>query len=201
MMGKCLFMRKGKTHTAPAKGLPFGYTKLAYIQSSGTQYIDTGFTPNQDTRVDLKISTSNSGSKTMLGSDVSWTGNGFAIGVGFSHYGTETSNNSGMNDGSVHEISLNKNVLYIDGTAAKTYSVQTFSVGYPMALFANNRSGIIDEKTAMNLYYCQIYDNETLVRDFVPCINASDEVGLYDLVGKQFYGNAGTGTFTGSEVA
>ena len=53
----------------------------------------------------------------------------------------------------------------------------------------------------MNLYSCQIYDNGTLVRDFVPCINGSGEVGLYDLVGKQFYGNAGTGVFTGSEVA
>ena len=200
-MGKCLFMRKGEVHTNPGSLLPAGYTELAYIHSSGTQYIDTGFKPNQDTRIDLKVSTTQTGSHTMAGSDISWTGNGFSIGVGFVHYGTETSNNSGMNDGSVHEISLNKNVLYIDGTAAKTYSVQTFSVGYPMALFANNRSGSIDEKTAMNLYYCKIYENETLVRDFVPCINASGEVGLYDLVGKQFYGNAGTGVFTGSEVA
>ena len=50
-MGKVLFMRKGETHTAPAKLLPDGFTKLAYIQSSGTQYIDTGFKPNQSTRV------------------------------------------------------------------------------------------------------------------------------------------------------
>ena len=31
--------------------LPSGYSELEYIQSSGTQYIDTGFKPNQDTRV------------------------------------------------------------------------------------------------------------------------------------------------------
>ena len=31
--------------------LPIGYKRLEYIQSSGTQYIDTGFKPNQDTRV------------------------------------------------------------------------------------------------------------------------------------------------------
>ena len=45
-MGKVLFMRKGETHTAPTKGLPSGFTKLAYIQSSGTQYVDTGVVPN-----------------------------------------------------------------------------------------------------------------------------------------------------------
>ena len=31
------------------------YTELEYIQSSGTQYIDTGFKPNQDTRVVTKF--------------------------------------------------------------------------------------------------------------------------------------------------
>ena len=44
----------------------------------------------------------------------------------------------------------------------------------------------------------QIYDNDILVRDFVPCINAEGEYGLYDFVNSQFYGNVGTGSFTGA---
>ena len=31
--------------------LPDGYTQLKYIESTGTQYINTGFKPNQDARV------------------------------------------------------------------------------------------------------------------------------------------------------
>lgn len=31
--------------------LPTGYKTLEYIQSSGTQSINSGFVPNQDTRV------------------------------------------------------------------------------------------------------------------------------------------------------
>ena len=31
--------------------MPSGYTEVEYIESTGTQYIDTGFTPNQDTRM------------------------------------------------------------------------------------------------------------------------------------------------------
>lgn len=51
------------------------------------------------------------------------------------------------------------------------------------------------------MYSCKIYDNETLVRNFVPCKNASGAVGLYDTVEGQFYANAGTGTFTaGPEI-
>lgn len=35
--------------------LPSGYTPLEYIKSSGTQYINTGFNPNQNTRVVVDV--------------------------------------------------------------------------------------------------------------------------------------------------
>jgi len=49
-----------------------------------------------------------------------------------------------------------------------------------------------------NMYSCQIYKGKDLplVRDFVPCINPSGEIGLYDLVSNQFYKNKGTGVLT-----
>ena len=31
--------------------LPSGYTRLEYIETTGTQYINTGFVPNQDSRI------------------------------------------------------------------------------------------------------------------------------------------------------
>ena len=37
------------------KTLPEGYTLLKYIESSGTQYINTGFNPNQNTRLLMDI--------------------------------------------------------------------------------------------------------------------------------------------------
>lgn len=199
-MGNCMFMRKGEKHIAPV-ALPSGFTRLAFITSTGTQYVDTGIQPTQNTRIDLKVSTTQTGSHTMAGSDISWTGNGFSIGVGFAHYGTETANISGMNDGNVHEISLDKNVLSVDGEVKHTFSSQTFSVGYNLVLFANNRSGSISEMTEANWYPCKIYQNGILVQDLQPCINASGDVGMYDFVTQAFFGNAGTGVFTGSEAA
>jgi hypothetical protein len=42
-----------------------------------------------------------------------------------------------------------------------------------------------------------LYDNNVLVRDFIPCYRKSDnEIGLYDVVNGVFYANAGSGTFT-----
>jgi len=47
------------------------------------------------------------------------------------------------------------------------------------------------------LYYFYFNQNGTAVFDMVPCYRKSDEeIGMYDLVSKTFFTNAGTGTFT-----
>lgn len=51
----------------------------------------------------------------------------------------------------------------------------------------------------VELYQCQIYDGETLVRNFFPCIRG-EEFGLWDTVTQQFYGNEGNGEFSGEII-
>ena len=184
----------------PSSRLPEGYAEVQYIQSTGTQYVDTGFKPKQDSRVLIKLSTSETGSHTVFGADIDWVDNGFALGVGFTHYGKETGTISGLNNGSPHEVDFNKNIIFIDGSTVLTMGASTFSVPHNLALFANNRAGGIQEKTTMALYYCRIYDGNTIIRDYIPCKNAGGAVGLYDLIGQKFYGNAGTGSFTAGPV-
>nr|DAE00814.1 MAG TPA: hypothetical protein [Siphoviridae sp. ctEqU3] len=186
--------------TKPASRLPEGYTEVQYIQSTGTQYVDTGFKPSQDSRVLIKLSTSETGSHTVFGADLGWTDDGFALGVGFTHYGKETGTISGLNNGSPHEADFNKNIISMDGKPVLTMGNSTFSVPHNLALFANNRAGGIQEKATMVLYYCRIYDGNTIIRDYIPCKNAAGAVGLYDLIGQKFYGNAGTGSFTAGPV-
>ena len=52
----------------------------------------------------------------------------------------------------------------------------------------------------MTLCSSQIYDNGTIVRNYIPCQTSSGEIGLWDDVNEVFYGNAGTGTFTAGPV-
>lgn len=180
--------------------LPVGYTQLEMIQGGDTQYIDSDYKPNQDTTVKLKVKLTQTGSRTLFGTDAGWSANGFALGCTFAHYGSNTDTFVDLNDGALHDVSFAKNVLTIDGVVKCTFDVATFTMGTNMMLFANNRSGTISEYTQMDLYSLRVYDSETLVRDFVPCENSSNEVGLYDLVSGQFYGNAGTGSFTAGDV-
>jgi hypothetical protein len=47
----------------------------------------------------------------------------------------------------------------------------------------------------VKIYSCKIYDNGTLVRDFIPCLNPDGEAGMYDFVNETFRGASGTGDF------
>ena len=56
-----------------------------------------------------------------------------------------------------------------------------------------DHNGVINSR----IYYVKIWDNGTLIRDFVPAVRKSDnEIGMYDRVNDVFYTNDGTGTFT-----
>ena len=59
--------------------LPAGYTQVLYIESSGTQYIDTGFTANQDTRVVLDFAMSDESAQGIFGSRVSQDASIFVV--------------------------------------------------------------------------------------------------------------------------
>lgn len=185
--------------------LPNGYTQVEYIESSGTQYIDTGFKPNHNTRVvaDCYL---DSAASTMSAFGA-WTGtstNAF-IHAGKSDnsacvffYGTGNTSISVSKTGR-HLIDFNMNEASIDGVSASA-TTQTFSCTYSMFLMAYNSAGSAANKATGKLYSCRIYDNGVMVRDFVPCTNSSGTAGLYDLVNGGFYQNAGTGTFSAGSV-
>lgn len=73
---------------------------------------------------------------------------------------------------------------------------------YNAFLFGISTSGSSNNQLgSLRVYSCQISDNGTLIRDYIPCKNESGAVGLWDDVNSVFYGNAGTGVFAaGPEV-
>lgn len=188
--------------------LQSGYKRLEYIQSSGKQWIDTGFKPNQDTRVVMNcyVISFNSCDMFIFGARVSAGNTAFYVAADdtntkwFISYGSDVQNPVGTCTGH-HSIDMNKNSVSIDD-AITTLSASTFQSASNLLLFATNTAGSADsQRGTMNLYSCQIYDNGTLVRDYITCQTTSGEIGLWDDVNSVFYGNAGTGTFTaGPEV-
>lgn len=198
----------------PYVGLPDGYTQLQYIESHGTEYIDTGFKPNQNTRVVADVMLTNidignvifgsrsEGENDSVGPDqfVTWHSKATFM----DNYGTEDSTVINLNGLNVRAtINKNKNITSINGVSV-THAEQTFAPPYPMLIFTTNQGGDPYGVNAfMRLYSFRIYSssedgNDLLIRNFIPVKNPDGEYGLYDLVDGKFYSNAGTGAFTGA---
>lgn len=206
-MGRVFFGGGKVGMKKPGSRLPSGYTELAYIQSSGTQYIKTEITPNQNTRLvmDFQILESQTSQGYVFGCRETGVGFFWLLfnGSVFStRYGNQSAKSfsSGINAYSRLTVDKNKNVTTLGGETV-SHTAGTLTTALTINLFADSHNGDPSYYTAMKLYSCQIYDNNVLVRDFVPCMSDADGMGLYDLVNGKFYGNAGTGSFVGSEVA
>lgn len=199
-------------HGRKRKSIPSAYQEVEFIASSGTQHIDTGFIPNNNTRIACEIMWTefNNSYWGGFGAATSSTSRAYECYV-FSSYVNWNfySNTYGADDGLGYRatvntrylIDANKNVFKIsdtNGTVLKTITATngTFTAPYTMYLFGSHRSSSGHGKCRF-YGHTFIYDNGTLVREFVPCYRKSDNViGMWDKVNKQFYTNGGSGTFT-----
>lgn len=198
--------------------LPNGYKQLEYLQSTGTQYINTGIETANTIEYDVKFSIDNIGaSRRVIG------GHPFPL---FYYRNTQSQSDKAM-------------VLYIDSSAHGIYSTQKFSSVFTAVVKAHRESGAAGANTSYiqinndavqpypaaasdytsfypvflfnsstisgtptsegligKIYYAKIYIDNVLVRDMVPALNSDNTPGMYDFVSKQFYTNQGTGTFT-----
>lgn len=176
--------------------LPAGYTKIEYLESDGTNYIDTGFKPKYTTRVVLDMSNLAEADKWILGaksSSSSTSAEQFSIcrrtatTIRSDYFGSSVS--ADMADTTARfTIDIDGNVVKIDGVVSiVNTAVTSGTCGYNMYLFGLNIADTSKEASAFRIYSCQIYDNGTLVRDFIPAMNASGEAGLYDLKNDAWY--------------
>ena len=196
-----LFIKGWQGGSLKGSNLPSGFTQLSYIESTGTQYIDTEFKANNNTRVIVDVQYMGSASNQIIfGARTAAASKNYSllatVGNYRSDYNTEYSQNFPVNGSERYVIDKNKETTTIDGTT-QSYTNASFQCDYALCLFALNNAGTVQWYSRTRMYSCRIYDNGTLVRDFIPCQNAEGTVGLYDMVGKEFYGNAGTGTFIG----
>ncbi len=177
------------------KGLPSGYRRLDYIETNGTQYINTGFTPNQDTRITCEILWK--GGMNVFGARSTVSSRNFSVRVVDNRWQLGYGSDGGVTTGTIlaeqvwQTVDINKNSLYIDGEFSVSRDYMTFTAPYPIALGAI-RAGSVYYGNA-RYRACQIYDNGTLVRDFISCKDPDGNIGMYDTVNAKFYGNAGTG--------
>lgn len=190
------------------RGLPDEYQELEYIQSNGTQYIDTGIVGNQNIGVELKISGMNYGNTKLFGSRTSASSNNFSIittatsiVLDFQNY----NNNRLQVTTPISEpiiLKMNNQKMQVNSNEKNIGTYTNFNT--PGNLYIFNGSGSFPNGYGMastKLYYCKMWNGNTLVRDLVPCYRKQDNIiGLYDLVNDTFYQKATGDNFVKGKV-
>ena len=190
-------------------GLPDGYTAVDYLQSTGTQWIEMGVAPNQNTKAVLKIKinvftgtgASLIGSRSGLNSDDQFTtylddygGTRFLFRMDGQ---TKAISWKGLTTDKIYIVTLSGTEMKAeleDGTAvfSKTFSVPDFTSTVTMALF---KSKPFNDGFRGRIYRCKHYSGNELIQDFVPCLDTRGVPCMFDLVSRKSFYNKGNGSF------
>ena len=186
------------------KLLPSGYTPLAYIESTGTQYIDTGTKPTSTGKqeVEFKFTSSWASGKGVCGCGDSSSGKRFWV----TNSGSQDCFSFGLGAGYwITSYDMCKHTVIIDApqvtikldglsgqTATLTNAMPTTLNVYVGAV--NNNGSTITGNS--RIYSYKLWNGNTLTLDLRPAKRDSDgAIGMYDLVSRTFKTNSGSGTF------
>ena len=199
MIGRRKFFSRAARHI---EGLPDDFTPVNFLQSSGSQYIDTGrkLTQDSDITIDFSIVGELYKNAGIFGSRESASKNNLtmfqqtgpnAFNVDFSEYRKHRF----QTDSSLNRIKIrmNKTGVLVNDILKKSWSdvadFETPTNGLIFDVGNNNWSG---NKAVMRLYSYTDGDAQRLV----PCLDTNGVPCLYDLIGKTALYNQGTGAFT-----
>ena len=192
--------------------------KVAYLEATGTQYIDTGIRCNNDYGIELKyqfhsIGNSNSaricGGRTgpdgigAIGYVGTWTGNLATSSNYFylaTNNGRENSNTLPL-DTNAHIAKMNINrdrKIYFDGSLRVIGNDAVFTHTFTTCLFRSYNQTKYENPAVGRIYFFKIWDDHNMiVRDFVPVHAPFKETGkqncMFDQVSKTLFCNAATG--------
>lgn len=191
--------------------VPAGFTEVEYLQSSGTQYIDTGYKPNNNTEYEVSGYMNPSG----VFGVARWSGEPTYDTFGahsitanpLDYYGRYSSNKYLNLPSSVFSkqivwkhTSTNISVKNaIDGTSYVNQNIvtDTFQSTYNLWIFGfNNMGTILSRNVGCKINAFKIWDNGVLIRDYIPCLDTNNVPCLWDIVEQKAYYNSGSGSFT-----
>lgn len=178
------------------------YTHVEYLESTGTQYINTEYYVKSTMMLDFNMSLkSTSGDQKFIGSYGNH--NCFVLGVlsGLWRIGSGISDDWAIQDTNAtltmdktHLIIKNNYFTFNDHKYNENSKISNQDA-YPLVLFSVAYKGSILTRGSIIIYDFKIYDNDTLVRDYKPVLDSSERPCLFDKVEKKRYYNQGSGEF------
>lgn len=198
--------------TVQTDGFPSGYQRVEYLQSTGTQYINTGFIiPDLTEKYTVHYRmTVDGGTQTDSSQNVQgYTGANGVLSIAYTKNNGLGSSGQGVPVVADHIYDITQTrytdasrSTVIDGTAITNSNQSTAYSDRPYCIFNLSPLDTNYFRIYGKIYEFQAYKNDVIQMNLLPCRRTSDSVlGMYDTVSGTFLTNAGTGTFTaGSDV-
>ncbi len=194
--------------TQNRRKLPTIYQEVEYVESTGTQYIDTGVIQNRNTNFELEVEPTNVASvQALFGTRISQTAGGsfniYILSASDVRWDYNKTNTKTIKSKVGQKLEIKKiNDQFIiespEDSKTLTINITDLATTSPITIFTINQDtdGPDQRFAKAKLFNCKIYDGDNLIREFVPCYRKADDViGLYDIVNDEFYKNEGTGKF------
>lgn len=181
---------------------------LDYIESTGTQYIDTGIKPSYEYTIKTKyryVSYNSDyncifGTRWMAqatGNNIYWVGYNTNSKELMMRMGkTTTAYTLKLNEDV--ELIVNPNDTTVNGTSIGD-AMYDGEIGFNLNILLFNLNETTSYfSSSARMYYFQIYDKDmNLIQDLRPCIDVDGIVCMYDMVTRKYFYNQGTGEFIG----
>ena len=188
--------------------LPTGYTQLAYIESSGTQYIDTGILPQEDMQVEIAAVVTGSGWQNIVGSGSVILLQTSDANLSNVYFGGALQSSSMFFFTEVEDFLavVNQTGVIRRGYARDLVKTTWAHADMPTTanniwLFAANSGGSPSRPATMKCYAFRILVDGEKVCELIPAMRNSDQVvGMYDTAAGAFRTNGGSGVFSGGEL-
>lgn len=182
--------------------------EVEYLESTGTQYIDTGIYGSNNSKVEVDLQLLELGESKAVFGCYSATNIGLYLyqaggsSVGKWQFGFGWNANNGTTDTNRHFFVFDNFKVKIDGTIILSVTPRNFTTTHTLLMFnMHNNSGGIYSATGMRLFSCKLYNGDTLVRDLIP-VRVGTVGYMYDKVSGKLFANKGTGNFIlGPDVA
>ena len=186
---------------AMGRSLPYD-AEIEYLESSGTQWIDTNFVPNVNSAAHIiwspkEINFNGYFGSRSLGYDglYRFCGTAFSNGAYFTFamtYNTWPINRVALAVDAIYDCYAENGKYIINGTEYNS-DVLSYYQGSTFCLF-RYYTGNYFYLSKMRCYVLKLYSNNVIVMDMIP-VRVGTTGYMYDKVSGQLFGNAGTGAF------
>ena len=181
--------------------LPPGYTELEYLESTGTQYIDTEIIGKTGVSIEATFKVLDLTKTRTIGVTdginrlsllLPTAGTGYLVNqIGNINKIVTTHR---LNVGDTATTKQDGGKLYLNGELIDTVTPNTFNTNMTIYMFAQHANQMVSFDIS-RIYNVKIWENGELVRNFIPCLDNTGTPCMYDTVTKTCFYNQGTGEF------